>query len=55
MASDNKKQDNKQLSTAIVSDKVRSYSNDPNVVKKADESKAFLEKHGFPKELMPKK
>lgn len=38
-----------------VSKKVRSYANDPFVVKKAKESKAFLEKHGFPKELLVKK
>jgi hypothetical protein len=31
------------------------YSNDPYFVKKAEESKAFLEKHGFPEELLPKK
>ena len=31
---------------------VKDYSNDPFFVKKADESKAFLEKHGFPKEIM---
>ena len=34
---------------------VRDYGNDPYFVKKANKSKAFLEKHGFPKELLAKK
>lgn len=34
---------------------VRDYSNEPYFVKKADKSKAFLEKHGFPKDLVDKK
>jgi hypothetical protein len=37
------------------SDTVKDYSNDPFFVKKAEESKIFLEKHGFPKELLQKK
>jgi len=37
----------------IVSDKVKDYGNDPYFLKKARESKVFLEKHGFPKELIP--
>ena len=37
---------------AKISDKVRDYGNDPFFVKKANESKKFLEKHGFPKELL---
>ena len=36
---------------AIISDKVKDYGNDPYFVKKAKESKIFLEKHGFPKGL----
>lgn len=35
--------------------KVKDYGNDPFFVKKAEESKAFLEKHGIPKELLLKK
>jgi hypothetical protein len=35
--------------------KVRDYGNDPFFVKKAKESKDFLERHGFPKELQLKK
>lgn len=34
---------------------VRDYGNDPYFVRKANNSKAFLEKHGFPKELIDKK
>lgn len=55
MAAENKKKENKNTSATIVSDKVKDYGNDPYFVKKADESKAFLEKHGFPEQLMPKK
>lgn len=33
---------------------VRDYGNDPYFVKKANKSKAFLEKHGFPNELLNK-
>jgi hypothetical protein len=40
---------------AIANRKVKDYGNDPFFVKKAKESKAFLEKHGFPKELLLKK
>jgi hypothetical protein len=35
--------------------KIRDFGNDPFFVKKAKESKAFLEKSGFPKELLLKK
>jgi len=38
-----------------VSHKVKDYGSDPFFVKKAKESKAFLEKNGFPKELSLKK
>jgi hypothetical protein len=38
-----------------VSKDVKSYGNDPYFQKKAKESKAFLEKHGFPEELLIKK
>ncbi len=38
-----------------ISKDVKSYGNDPYFQKKAKESKAFLEKHGFPKELLAKK
>lgn len=38
-----------------VSNKVKDYGNDPFFVEKAERSKAFLEKNGFPKELVTKK
>lgn len=38
-----------------MSKNVKDYGNDPFFVKKAKESKVFLEKHGFPKELALKK
>ncbi len=45
----NKKQiPRKGTSKSNVSKKVKDYGNDPFFVKKADESKKFLEKHGFP-------
>lgn len=34
---------------------VRDYGNDPFFVKKANKSKVFLEKHGFPKEILDKR
>ena len=37
--------------SATISDKVKDYGNDPFVIRKNREAKAFLEKHGFPKEL----
>lgn len=40
---------------AKVSNKVKDYGNDPFFVKKAKESKEFLQKHGFPKELLRSK
>lgn len=39
----------------IVSNKVKNYGNDPFFLKKAKDSKRFLEKHGFPQELVLKK
>ena len=38
--------------SVVVSDKVKDYGNDPFFVKKAKDSKVFLEKHGFPKDLI---
>ena len=35
--------------------KMIDYGNDPFVVKKTNASKKFLDKHGFPKELLLKK
>ena len=50
-----KKQTSEKPSKLKISDKVKNYGNNPYFVKKADESKAFLEKHGFPKELLDKR
>ena len=36
----------------LVSNKVKDYPNDPFFVQKTKESKTFLEKHDFPKELL---
>lgn len=52
-ASINKKQAEKK--PIRKKNKVKDYGNDPFFVKKAEESKAFLEKHGFPRELLLKK
>ena len=38
--------------TAVVSEKVKDYGNDPFFVKKAKRSKTFLEKHGFPEQVV---
>lgn len=45
----------KKTTKTKVSKKVKDYGSDPFFVKKAKESKEFLEKHGFPKELLSKK
>jgi hypothetical protein len=56
MLSENKKKPvRRKPAKAKVDAKVKDYGNDPFFVKKAEESKAFLEKHGFPKELLLKK
>ena len=38
-----------------ISHKVKDYGNDPFFVEKTKQSKEFLEKHGFPEELVLKK
>jgi hypothetical protein len=35
----------------IISNKVRSYANDPTIIKRAAEAKKELDKYGLPKEL----
>lgn len=40
--------------TYTINNAIPSYGNDPFFIKKARESKEFLEKHDFPKELMSK-
>lgn len=39
----------------VLGKKVKDYGNEPLFVKKANESQAFLEKHGFPEELLKKR
>jgi hypothetical protein len=41
----------KSETTIIVSDKVRSYANDPYFVKKAEDAKEFMRKHPLPDHL----
>ncbi|WP_157278803.1 hypothetical protein [Olivibacter sitiensis] len=41
----------KQEKDIIVAD-MRDHGNDPYFINKARQSKAFLDKHGFPKELL---
>lgn len=51
----NKKQLLKKSGKVVISNKVKDYGNDLFFIKKAKESKEFLEKHGFPKELLAKR
>jgi hypothetical protein len=51
----NKKQSKSKPSKIKKAKKVKDYGNDPFFIKKAEESRAFLEKNGFPKELLTKK
>lgn len=44
-----------QVKHSIISKKVKDYGNDPFFIKKANASQAFLEKNGFPKEIVSKK
>jgi len=42
-----------QRPRGIVSKDVRDYGNDPFIIRKTEQSRKFLEKHGFPE--LPKK
>jgi hypothetical protein len=43
----------KPESTSVtISDKVKSYADEPFVIEKNKKAKEFMEKHGFPKELV---
>jgi hypothetical protein len=46
------KKNRKVKINAKISSGVKDYGNDPFFIKKANESKTFLEKHGFPEELL---
>jgi len=52
MQNNNSKKNNDPIKRrkAIISNEVRGYGNDPFFIKKAKESKEFLEKHGFPED-----
>ena len=54
MLSKSTKQPSVDRPGAKISKHVKSYSNDPFVIQKGKESKAFLDKYGFPKELLKK-
>lgn len=49
------KRSNRAKSKIANTKKPRDYGDDPFFVKKAKDSKAFLEKNGFPKEILEKK
>ncbi len=55
METASKKTITKKYSKGIISEKVKDYSHDPFVIKKGKTSEAFLNKHGFPKELLDKR
>lgn len=52
MDTSNNKNKAPRTTRAIISNDVRDYGNDPFILKKARESKEFLEKHGFPEEVI---
>ena len=52
MDTSNNKNNAQRTTRAIISNDVRDYGNDPFVLKKAKESKEFLEKHGFPEDFI---
>lgn len=54
MINESKKPVLKKPKTKIINE-VKDYGNDHYFVEKAKESKEFLERHGFPKELLIKK
>lgn len=45
----------KKIRRSFVNKKVKDYNNEALFVQKANASQAFLEKNGFPQELLPKK
>jgi hypothetical protein len=55
LSESNRKPRKRKSSKAKQAHMVKDHGNDPFFIKKAEESKAFLEKHGFPKELLSKK
>lgn len=55
MLSEMKKKQNNKKPFKRKSGKINDYGNDPFFVKKGEESRSFLEKRGFPKELLTRK
>jgi len=55
LTNDKKKQVKRKPAKGKRSVKVKDYGNDPFFVKKAEESKTFLEQHGFPQKMALKK
>jgi|HubBroStandDraft_1064217.scaffolds.fasta_scaffold46391_5 hypothetical protein len=51
----NKEQIKSKPSRTKRAKKIKDYGNDPFFIKIAEDSRAFLAKHGFPKELLTKK
>jgi hypothetical protein len=41
-----------KLAKATLSKEINDYTNDPTLLKRAQEAKEFLEKYGFPEELL---
>ena len=54
IASADMKQETKKATKVTINKELKSYENDPFVIKKNKESRAFLEKNGFPEELLRK-
>lgn len=50
-----KKHGSKKTFRVLVSKQVKDYGNEPFFIKKATESKEFLEKHPIPKQLLLKR
>ena len=55
MDTSKKKPINKKPSKSSLNGKVRDFSNDPFFIKKGKDSETFLNKTGFPMELLEKK
>lgn len=54
-SNENKYNAHQKSGDVIISNEVRDYGNEPFFVKKADDSKKFLEEHGFPEAFIKHK
>jgi hypothetical protein len=52
MPAETKKQANKKPVGFTISNEVKDHGNDPYFIKKNKKAKAFIQKHGFPNELL---